>query len=241
MLTISNKTEIIEFLKRHITSLNSDSCYVWYDDEGCEDEGHYEDLAFHDCKADYYEYGCSKLVLFYEELPQWVIKIPFLGEYYEEDDTYREFECANKNDLFPTADGNDYCAIEAYLTEEAAHYGLEDMFAQTFFLTEINGVKIYISQKIENNYYSCSSKSLKDENSADQASWLRESYCKTHMEKYVLTAADLAFFIDSYGLWQTELLIAFLTDYCVDDLHHGNIGFDDNYNIKILDYSSFYN
>lgn len=241
MLTNNEREKIIEFLKKRMSNICSDDFYVWYDEEGCECEGHYEDVAFYNCGADIYNYGCSKLVLFYEELPHWVVKIPFLGEYYEDSESWRDFECASLNNSYPIDNDNDYCAVEAYLTEESYHYGLEDMFALTYFLTTINGVNIYISEKVENSYYSMNRKSYKHANSASQAQWLRDSYCKTNVEKYVLTAADLGFFIDEYGLSQTELLIAFLTDYSVEDLHHGNIGFDKYGKIKILDYSGFHN
>ena len=240
MLKESERKDIIDFLKLHM-SLNVNDFYIWYDEDGDEDSGHYEYLAYNDCEADAYEYGCSKLVLFYKELPHWVIKIPFLGEYFMETNEYCDFQYANKNGIFGFVDDNDYCAIESYVAEAACEYELGDMFAQTYYLTSIDGVKIYISEKVENDYYSGSCKDFKHEDSATQAGWLRESYCKTDVEKYVLTASDLAFFIDSYGLWQTELLIAFLTDYHIEDLHHGNIGFDVHGNIKIIDYSSFNN
>ena len=240
MLAEKERKEIIYFLNQRMSNLNLDDCYVWHDEDGYEFEGHYDDIAS-SCRADDYAYGCSKLVLFYEALPNWVVKIPFIGEHYEEDNSWVDFQNANRYNLFPIADDNDYCAIEAYLAEEATEYGLEKMFAQTFFLTEINGVKIYLSEKIENDYYSCCCRKYKDKNSARRAEWLRDSYCKTDIEKYVLTGVDLAFFIDAYGLWQTELLIAFLTDYKVEDLHHGNIGFDNNGNIKLIDYSGFSN
>lgn len=239
MLTDNEREEIIAFLKNRMSDICVKDFFVWYDEDGIECEDHYEEVAYTNCEADYYRHGCSKLVLFYDDLPHWVVKIPFLGECWGEDDI-QYFQYADLDNLY-LIDENDYCAAEAYLAEETCKYGLESMFALTYFLTTINGVNIYISENIENNYYSMNKQAYKHDNSVSQAQWLRDSYCKTHTEKYVLTIEDLAFFVDNYGLPQTELLIAFLTDYAIEDLHHGNIGFDEKGNIRIIDYSSFHN
>ena len=239
MLENNEKEKIINFLQRRFSDdVTFYDCYVWHDEYDYEDSSHYEDVAYEKFGADSFAYGCSKLVLFYEELPRWVVKIPFLGEYYSSEDSYNNYQNANSSD-YPIDVYNDYCAIEAFLAKESYGYHVEDMLAKTYYLMTVNDVDIYVSEKVENSYYD-RSKTYRHADSPRQANLLRESYATTK-EQYCLSLDDLAFFIDSYGVYKTEMLISFIMDYQIEDLHHGNIGFDAYNNIKIIDYSGFHN
>ena len=50
-----------------------------------------------------------------------------------------------------------------------------------------------------------------------------------------LATEELALFIDAYGESIAKKLIKFLLDFDITDLHHGNLGFDANDHIKIID------
>lgn len=208
-------------------------CYNWccdaYDSCGEED---YSDVVFL-CRANRYENGVTKIVLFYDDLPNWVIKIPILGNYIEEIDEYRDFSCSG------TGSGNDYCLTEKEYTFDAINYGLENCFINTYYVCEINGVKFYCSPKIDKVYHDVfhygDKKIYSKPDSFDQAKNLE--YCCEN-ECY-LDIEDLAFFIDAYGEAVAEKLIRFLYDWDIHDLHHGNLGFDKQGNIKIIDCSGW--
>ena len=183
------------------------------------------------CNADRYNNGVTKITLFYNDLPNWVIKIPILGNYYEEDDYHCDYICSGSEKE------NDYCLTEANYTREAAELGLGNCFAKTYYICTINEVDFYCSEKVTQVYnekYPYKSKvSYTNPNSLDQAKNLMSNHYS------YLDTEELALFVDAYGESIAERLIQFLYDYDVTDLHHGNLGFDVNDHIKIIDCSGW--
>lgn len=221
------RTMLENFLRERIEdSFNSYKCYNWYVDhyDDCGEED-YSDVRFL-CHADRYNNGVTKIVLFYDDLDDWVIKIPILGNYIEEDDEYCDF--CNSG----TTGDNDYCLTETEYCEDAVEFGIGDLFAKTYYVCNINGVNFYCSERINKTY--CD---------------IRHLACYVHPESYTraqtlkrscgydcyLETKELGFFVDGYGELAAEKLIQFLQDWGIEDLHHGNLGFDKDGYIKIID------
>ena len=81
--------QLIDFLSTKLCF--DEELYSHYYDDCCEeDEDWYEDLRIQ-CGADCLQHGASKIVLFYDDLPNWVVKLPLVGEYYEDEDSFKYF------------------------------------------------------------------------------------------------------------------------------------------------------
>lgn len=222
------RQKLENFLRNKIqSSFNIGMCYMQY----CNEYDDYGDEDFSDvcvcCNAARYENGVTKITLFYEELPNWVIKIPILGNYYEEEDCHSNYEESGSNKE------NDYCLTEVNYCNEAFSYGIENCIAKTYYICNINDVDFYCSEKVaivyHDKYPYRTTINYSKPNSLQQAKSLVACY-----DSY-LDVQELALFVDAYGELIAENLLRFLYDFDVTDLHHGNLGFDAQDNIKIID------
>lgn len=232
ILTDELREEMIDFLKFNL-NIPYDGVWAHYSEDGWDDEDWYEDFCY-ECGADSIQHGASKLVLFYSQFPQWVVKIPFCGEYTEDIDSFKEFEGANRH--FPIETDNDYCAGEVYISKQAKLAGLEAMFAMTYFLFELAGTPIYVSEKVPNSRWSDPHWMDKD-SSLDIAESIKS--CRGSELDGSLDVEVIAYLVDEYGEEKTYELIDFIASYDITDLHSGNVGFSRDMKIKILDYSGF--
>ena len=90
-----------------------------------------------------YDYGATKFVLIpLDKKKDYVIKIPFTGEWDEFEDEYTEF--CNSNDRERPWD---YCGGEAWRYKIASEFGLEDYFAETKLIGFINEYPIYVQER----------------------------------------------------------------------------------------------
>lgn len=229
ILTQEKRTELINFLKLNL-NIPFDGMWARYYEEGCEDEDWYGEFAY-ECGADYIEHGASKAVLFYTEFPDIVVKIPFCGEYVEDEDSYKYFE--GSNCIFPIDESNNYCAGEAYITQQAIVRGFEDMIAVTYYLCNVGETPIYISEKVPNSWWM----NRRWKNKIYSLKIARDIY--NQRRDIMLAEEVVAMFVDVYGKKRTYDFIDFLSEYRVSDLHNNNIGFTKTMKIKLIDYSGF--
>lgn len=239
MLT-DEKFNSLQIIFKHRIKVNNDYLYIYHDEYDDEEPDWNEHIEEH-CGACDYATGASKIVLFYEDIENWVVKLPFFGDYYESTGEYTNYCKANK--YLPICSDNDYCEAEAYLTDKAIEYGVGDMFAKTYYLGNLNGVPVYVSEKIEEtvasgrgnyNYFRINSAKETQELFNFYSYELDEAGFSPYNE------STLRFFVDQYGQKKTEKMIQFIMDYQIDDLHSANIGFDKCGKIKIIDYSGFH-
>ena len=228
MFTEAIRQDIENFLHTKVrSSLNEEMCYMWYENEydDCGDED-FSGVCFA-CGADRYANGVSKITLFYNDLVDWVIKVPILGNYYEEEDDYRDYDQSG------AIRENDYCLAELDYCEEALHQNIGQCFAKTYYVCNINGINFYCSEKVDivyhDKYHYGDTVTYTKPHSYAQAKHLLACY-----DSY-LAVEELALFVDAYGEQTTQQLIKFLYEWDIADLHHGNLGFDTNNNIKIID------
>lgn len=204
--------------------------------------------------------GASKAVLVFNDL-DFVIKIPFTGDYDEENDyCHCEFceaeedssKCENCpykiNDGYPensfkaftganafnkSLPSNwNYCAVEADLTEKAATADLDICFARTYYLGSIDGHPIYWQEKAD--IYACGEWG---NNSTVEERKSVMSTCHS-MNAACFNIYWLCDVMKLYGANFLKDFLTFVTENHIDDLHGDNIGYIDGLPV-LVDYSSY--
>lgn len=256
-----NKTQMIDFLESRFNKCTDDlleMCQIYLEDS-CEDtfEDYYQEFR-HVIGASKVMNGVSKLVLFFDEYPDYVFKIPLRGYLRipeEEEDEYsfaaqRDELCISydRNEVSCYSDAShcgkypvmpdDYCETEEYLYGLASKAKVASMFAKTIYLGNIVGVDVYVSNRIAHEYDDCKSRHTSKYNKERARAIFAKSNHKYN--KYAeLYPDDLAMFICDYGINAAKRLIDFVNENDVTDFHTGNFGIDESGRIKIIDYSGF--
>lgn len=179
-------------------------------------------------------HGISKVVIIFEKFP-FVIKIPFLGRWYDEYDEennefYSEFErftCA------PSINGDDYCEAETNTIKEMIFYGYEDIVAYEICLGIFNGVAFYIQEKVRP--YNCEFHYTPSEDSLNIARNIDidYGYCDDNWRASV---------IELYGEEYWRSFVEWVDDgreYILNDMHIGNYGYDYEGKPVLFDVSGF--
>lgn len=163
--------------------------------------------------------GCTKLVIICSELDEWVIKT-----------TYGH---ARRH--------LDYCKMEAGYFEHAVEEGCSEYFAETYYLTTINGYNYYLQEKLatdsvekDDAIFEYTSNNYVDRSRFDSDDDFNDEVWNCSEE---LDYDDLidALMPDGY-----EKVTAFVDSYDINDLHQANYGMTINGRFKIIDYSGYY-
>ena len=91
------------------------------------------EIFLHSEETLFYDAGCTKWVIAYKDIPDWVVKVPFCGTYiYDNEDEegyYDKFTGANnlKNNW-------NYCERELEIYEEAVKKDMDFFFTETHYL-----------------------------------------------------------------------------------------------------------
>lgn len=187
--------------------------------------------------------GASKIVLFFEEFDDVVIKIPFTGQYMNGE--YEEFSYAGMN--IPSGclyHDWDYCEAEEAIYQEilSEYPELADFFCETEYLMSIQDHPIYVQDRVKNitaqmdeseyvEKYSPSKKSIKivDEN------FQETSFFSSDWDTFL---AIFGVACDKCGFDLVKDLCDFCDEY-IEDIHDSNFGFNSDGIIKIFDYCGF--
>ena len=210
-------------------------------------------------KADKCFHGRTKLVLEFDDISNYVVKIPLKGgkryySLYDDENDDCEFipdgmyeytgACEFIENLSDASmnifehcdiivDNDDYCAAEASLYNIACEIGVQEFFAGTWFLCEIDGVFIYVSEKAINNQEkrrmvatNALDRIQKDDNFVDLQLYSMEYADICHMGKTHTYAAAIKF-------------ADFIVANSISDLHADNIGVTNDGKTVVVDYSGF--
>jgi len=167
--------------------------------------------------------GLTKAVLVFDEL-DWVVKIPFHVDYSRSDG----------------GSITDYCERERFVYEQAKERGVAELFAESYFLMDFCGRPIYIMKKVEDNKKKVFT-DLQDKvfiGLQDEA--ISEGYDEEDFE-YIEPEEQVEELF--YYYYEDNLLreyFAFCEDYGINDVHTGNIGYDENDKPVLIDYSGYY-
>ena len=195
--------------------------------------------------ATWVKQGCTKVVFYFRDLmPDYVVKIPFMGFYCLPGDVYDEDE--DINNIVMTADiidadpfgenanAWDYCERESNLYEMAMKSHLEEFFAGTYFIGVYNGCPIYISEYVDKyGWPRVQQKKFQNEDDYEKIVSNLENGEEAFGKKITL------YLIEKYGKEKIVNLLHFIDDYDICDLHSGNVFFTQNGNLKIVDYSGY--
>lgn len=148
----------------------------------------------------------------------WVLKIPRkIGEH-------------NYND----------CEIEVMVYKLAEKYGLHHFFAPAAKLVSFNcsfgEIPIYVMKKvvIDEDRVSDHFYSLYDEDSEDE-----EDVSEWYENNFDEIDATMQAFVDYYGGAEADILQNFLNNIHINDIHSGNVGYDEDDNLIIIDYAGY--
>lgn len=250
-------TKSFDILTKNELEAMSNAIYI-DDDSDPEDNDVYQVIG-EDLHAETHE-GVSKLVLEFPEFDDIVIKVPFLGhvtvgDSFFDDPAYENYWSSSYPDAEFIIDNfdiranttlyhgakncgrfdvpaNDYCAAEAYVSKDIPE-DIVDMFCRTFYLFtyEHYGVTIpvYYSEKADSAYYY---------GSVDVSQNSRDS-AKKYRCAYKFGSDACATFIEQYGEEKVSKLYDFLDEYMIGDLHDGNVMFNSDGKLVVVDFSDF--
>ena len=239
-MTPEEKNHILDIIQDSITDLIKDEDNILFaGGGGYEDflDDIYEFIEDYHPEVSWIKNGVSKIVISYNDIPNYVIKVPFKGRYNDCYDETELFTDASYDKPYTNINTWDYCEAEANCYYDAKeYYDLGDMFAKTEYLGKIEDIPVYISEKIT---------TLVSDTRVINSSEHTEKIAESLRDKYEIDwefreGSGLSAFIDCYGEKRTEELVSFLEEYDVSDLHDGNIGYDLYGNVKIIDYSGWY-
>ena len=161
-----------------------------------------------------------------------VLKVPYSGKWdYDKSvdcDYFTKFEGADNS-----KDHNwDYCLTEYEVYEAAKENGLDIFFPKTEIMGECESGTVIKQERVLDFYEYCSI----SEDRTIELAYLDAKYCDLINSQWIAAA------IERYGRTMVDKLIDFLEDnfpIVVEDLHNGNIGFRENGDPIILDFSGW--
>ena len=161
-----------------------------------------------------------------------VLKVPYSGKWdYDESvncDYFTRFEGADNSEY----NNWDYCLTEYEVYEAAKENGLDIFFPKTEIMGECESGTVIKQERVLDFYEYCSI----SEDRTIELVYLDAKYCDLIDSQWIAAA------IERYGKAMVDKLIDFLEDnfpIVVEDLHNGNIGFRENGEPIILDFSGW--
>lgn len=165
------------------------------------------------------EFGTYRHTFIFDDY-DWVLKIP------------RKIGKHNYND----------CEIEVLVYKLAEKYGVNHFFAPAAKLVSFNcslgEIPIYVMKKVfvdeervSEHFYSLYDGDSEDEDDIDD--WYYNNFDEIN--------ATMQAFVDYYGGVEADNLRKFLNNIHINDIHSGNVGYDEDDNLIIIDYAGYSN
>lgn len=180
------------------------------DFELCEES--FRSIVEYDMKYDWIDSGASKGVICPHHKEDYVIKIPF-----------------NYDDCSEESIETNYCELEYHNYLKAKELGLEEFFAEIEPLINIDGITIYIQEKLTSGFYSSYDDALAS-NIVSNTYGPVKSECPVRF---------IPILINNYGAEKTMNFLIFIEENDINDLREANMGSTKKHKIKLLDYSGF--
>lgn len=206
------------------------------------DDRYSEPINYEDFKTKVYsvdpealiDFGISKIVIISSYLENVVIKIPFNGYFdFDDDDNifWHSFRYAN------SIDNSDYCLAEWEKYKKLKTYGLNCFVAKTFFYKTIDGIRIFLQEKVtpQSDIFLTLSQ-IPSKNSKELANqWYNN-------REFDIQPDWIASCLDKYGKSKVKRFLFYCKNIdpdILEDVHSGNFGYRTNGTPVILDYSNF--
>lgn len=188
-----------------------------------------------------FECGASKGCVLSKYEKKYVLKVPFLNIY--DEDEGREIDFNNAYLINPATNQyifsnnrDDYCYLEKYMSDVFVKSGLGNCICKVESYGDIDGHPLYIQERATEFENTHSSTRSIDE-CKDFVETMKSSYGE---EKYFLTFEDewAMDFVDYHGEDKYVQMIDILAAYGVNDLHLGNYGYVNDRPV-LIDYSGY--
>lgn len=170
-------------------------------------------------------YGTSKAVFTFDDIDQYVVKVPFRS--------LRPYD-ESMNAIAEQAFKNDYCEREAEIYTKAKRMHVDEMMCGTWRIGNVDGnYDVYLSERADADY--------------EYELGHRQPESHIYVESFRHSDSKLRFdidpdtieeFISCYGGDKVEKLLKFISDNKINDLHDGNVMLVGE-KLKLVDYSSF--
>lgn len=200
-----------------------------------------------------YSNGVSKCVFLFEQYPDIVVKIPFNGgvdyrSYSSSADSSNDYDYYDDSSEYSCADLSivnckgmrrnwDYCEVEEVLFNRAYKAGVNDYFAQTAYIGEINGYPLYIQERAE--IYSDSESKYSYKLIKELIEEIKQDLGDPDRLFGRLPDEWICHFYVIYGKNLLKKFLDFVEEEEISDLHSDNVGFIDDKPV-LTDYSSFW-
>lgn len=190
--------------------------------------------------------GISKMVIIFDSLTEWVVKIPIMyGASNRTEPKYREtFKKDVRNGKFNSylVFDTDLCEKEVALYKEASKIGIGEFFSEERKVMNYHGVPIYVQKRVNWTYMDSDRfEEPTDDSITDSIEdvLIAGDYSNTVCDLCALApfAEDLYKAVDSEQVFKN--ILQFITDFHINDLHDENVGYDLNGVPVFFDYSGF--
>lgn len=179
------------------------------------------------------KHGVSKLVFLFEDMKDWVVKIPFNGYYYSSNYTKEDEEWIDFINASDDYYGEwDYCNTELEYYEKMKENDLECFLANTQYLcSTLNYYPIYIQEKV-----------TPQKEDTKKRTPSQKSLNLVNEKRYHVNRIWAATAIDFYGIEKTEKFIDYIENIYPRmgyDLHDGNYGYRADGSPCLIDFSGW--
>lgn len=190
--------------------------------------------------------GCSKLCIIFDNLEDWVVKLPIAYDLTSKDEAElrKISEPDVKKGKFNTylTLQRDLCAHEVNIYQDAVLAGVEDFFAEEKKEFTYHGIPIYVQRKIECEY--CNSDrhgDEKDEELDDTIDEILNNICISDVIDDLYEHTQFMEDLYKFSLTKQKFinLMSFIDDNNINDLHDENFGYDFNGEPVFFDYSGY--
>ena len=238
---MSNYDDVLRFFSNRLKNLDDveklslQSMFVWEENAPEVNIDHYTKIR-DKIGAKWMRCGISKIVFYFEELPNMVLKVPVRGHTYLLENNFGDLETVEEK-LFDSAvylDGDeynwDYCYAEMLLYNSAKRYMVEDFFLPLTFLGTSKKIPVYCQPfvKVSTDGVIVSHGQIKSG---------RDMGKKTQTE-IVLSGRAIAKFVQTHGEKDTERFLKFINSKEIEDLHSQNMGMLDG-KVVLIDYGGY--
>lgn len=181
-------------------------------------------------------FGASKIVIASPKIGNAVVKIPFNGTYYQEEENDEEFEWI-PFEWAPGSDPADYCLAEYEKYQRLKDYGLGCFVAKTLFYKKRDGFRIFIQEYVMPENESCDSHNASDQSTTTAKKWRREGKIRSDLENEWIANC-----LDIYGESKVKRFLYYCDNIdpdILEDIHKANYGYRENGTPCILDFSNY--
>lgn len=134
----------------------------------------------------------------------------------------------------------DYCAVESILSKHAEDEGVAEMLVTTQYLTDIDGIPVYISPMAGEEIVLDDGYPL--EYTSEQYNSVigkTSEYLRLHGYRNKMDEDMGNYFVLSYGFEMFKKLVSFIVKWNISDLHEGNVACGKDGKIKLIDCAGF--